>query len=127
MNRIDKVVVFHPLRGEQLEEILEIEVVMVQQRVLETAKEWFLFRLTPVAGNFLLKEGTDMKYGKWHLKRAIERYLVYPLANLLATEQVSLSDVISVDWDGTGNGLRFSKEAAEAVSIVTTTMADQQP
>ena len=47
MNRIDKVVVFHPLRSEQLEQILEIELGMVQQRVLETAKGRFLFRVTP--------------------------------------------------------------------------------
>ena len=63
MNRIDKVVAFHPLRSEQLEQILEIELGMVQQRVLETAKGRFLFRLTPAAREFLLREGTDMKYG----------------------------------------------------------------
>src|ERR1700686_5124533 len=69
MNRIDKLVVFHPLRSEQLEQILEIELGMVQQRVLETAKGRFLFRVTPPARDFLLREGTDMKYGARHLKR----------------------------------------------------------
>src|SRR6202167_1847952 len=49
MNRIDKVVVFHPLREEQLEQILEIELGMVQQRVLETARGRFLFRVSPAA------------------------------------------------------------------------------
>src|SRR6266849_3171611 len=93
MNRIDKVVVFHPLRSEQLEQILEIELGMVQQRVLETAKGRFLFRVLPAAREFLLREGTDLKYGARHLKRAIERHVVYPLASLLATEQVSLGDV----------------------------------
>jgi ATP-dependent Clp protease ATP-binding subunit ClpA len=73
---------------------------MVQQRVLETAKGRFLFRVTQPARDFLLREGTDMKYGARHLKRAIERHVVYPLASLLATEQVSLGDVISIDWDG---------------------------
>ncbi len=52
MNRIDKVVVFHPLRSEQLEQILEIELGMVQQRVLETAKGRFLFRVTQPARGF---------------------------------------------------------------------------
>src|SRR5579871_271590 len=75
MNRIDKVVVFHPLRSEQLEQILEIELGMVQQRVLETAKGRFLFRVTQPARDFLLREGTDLKYGARHLKRAIERHL----------------------------------------------------
>ena len=111
MNRIDKTVVFHPLRSEQLEQILEIELGMVQQRVLETAKGRFLFRVTPPAREFLLREGTDLKYGARHLKRAIERYLVYPLASLLATEQVHLGDMISVNWNGSENGLMFLKEA----------------
>jgi ATP-dependent Clp protease ATP-binding subunit ClpA len=114
MNRIDKTVVFHPLRSEQLEQILEIELGMVQQRVLETAKGRFLFRVTQPARDFLLREGTDMKYGARHLKRAIERHVVYPLASLLATEQVSLGDVISIDWDGVEAGLKFSKEAEGA-------------
>src|SRR6202140_5428308 len=69
MNRIDKLVVFHPLRSEQLEQILEIELGMVQQRVLETAKGRFLFRVTHPARDFLLRQGTDMKYGARHLKR----------------------------------------------------------
>jgi len=115
MNRIDKVVVFHPLRSEQLEQILEIELGMVQQRVLETAKGRFLFRVTPAAREFLLREGTDLKYGARHLKRAIERYVVYPLASLLATEQVSLGDVISIDWIREENALTFLKEAEGAL------------
>ena len=115
MNRIDKMVVFHPLRSEQLEQILEIELGMVQQRVLETAKGRFLFRVTQPAREFLLREGTDMKYGARHLKRAIERHVVYPLASLLATEQVSLGDVISIDWHGGEMGLTFLKEAEGAL------------
>jgi len=115
MNRIDKTVVFHPLRSEQLEQILEIELGMVQQRVLETAKGRFLFRVTQPAKDFLLREGTDLKYGARHLKRAIERYLVYPLASLLATEQVCLGDVVSIDWDSAENSLTFIKEAEGAL------------
>src|ERR1700757_4440615 len=128
MNRLDKIVVFHPLRAEQLEQILEIELGMVHQRVLETAKGRFLFRVTQSAREFLLKEGTDLKYGARHLKRAIERHIVYPLASLLATEQVSLGDVISIDWDGAEQALRFSKEAEGALvpvpSPVPETMAE---
>jgi ATP-dependent Clp protease ATP-binding subunit ClpB len=126
MNRIDKVVVFHPLRSEQLEQILEIELGMVQQRVLETAKGRFLFRVTPAAREFLLREGTDMKYGARHLKRAIERHVVYPLASLLATEQVSLGDVISIDWDGKELGLKFSKEAEGALIPVNTPPPEEE-
>ena len=108
LNRLDKVVVFHPLRDEQLEQILQIELGQVQRRVLETARGQFLFRLTAgAAQTFLLKEGTDTRYGARHLKRAIERHLVYPLANLLATEQVKLGDIICVDWDRRAGRARF--------------------
>jgi ATP-dependent Clp protease ATP-binding subunit ClpB len=125
MNRIDKVVVFHPLRSEQLEQILEIELGTVQQRVMETAHGRFLMQVKPAAREFLLREGTDLKYGARHLKRAIERHVVYPLANLLATEQVSLGDLISIDWDGVEAGLKFSKEA-EGV-VVSATLPSTKP
>jgi len=115
MNRLDKVVVFHPLRPEQLEQILEIELGMVQQRVLDTARGQFLFRVTPEARGYLLREGTDIKYGARHLKRAIERHVVYPLANLLATEQVKLGDMLCIDWDEGEGRLIFQKEGEGAV------------
>lgn len=110
MNRLDKVVVFHPLKTEQLQEILEIELGAVQRRVLDTAKRQFLFRVTPGGREFLLKEGTDLKYGARHLKRAIERHVVYPMASLLATNQVHFGDVLSIDWDGAQSRLVFQKE-----------------
>jgi ATP-dependent Clp protease ATP-binding subunit ClpB len=110
MNRLDKVVVFHPLRREQLEQVLEIELGQVQQRVLETAKGQFLFRVTGQGREFLLQEGTDQRYGARHLKRAIERHIVYPLANLLATEQVHLGDLVCIDWNTEQDRLTFVRE-----------------
>src|SRR6195256_5460540 len=115
MNRLDKTVVFHPLRREQLEEVLDIELGQVQQRVLETAKGQFLFRVTTAGRDFLLKEGTDQRYGARHLKRAIERHVVYPLANLLGTEQVHLGDLVRIDWDGVHNALTFVREGEGAL------------
>jgi ATP-dependent Clp protease ATP-binding subunit ClpA len=111
MNRIDKTVVFRPLRREQLERILEIELTMVQQRLLETPRGHFVFRATRAAKDFLLREGTDLKYGARHLKRTIERHLVYPLASLLATDQVTTGETISVDWNGMTGRLMFLKKA----------------
>jgi len=116
MNRLDKVVVFHPLQRKQLEQVLDIELAMVQQRVLETAKGQFLFRVTTNGRDFLLQEGTDQRYGARHLKRAIERHVVYPMANLLATEQVRMGDMICVDWDTSEDHLDFIREG-ENVAI----------
>jgi ATP-dependent Clp protease ATP-binding subunit ClpA len=115
MNRLDKVVVFHPLHKEQLQEVLDIELGQVQQRVLDTAKGQFLFRVTPAGRDFLLQEGTDQRYGARHLKRAIERHVVYPLANLLATDQVNLGDLVCIDWDKTNNRLTFVREGEGAL------------
>ena len=115
MNRLDKVVVFHPLRREQLQEVLNIELGQGQQRVLDTAKGQFLFRVTDTGRDFLLKEGTDQRYGARHLKRAIERHVVYPLANLLATDQVSLGDLVRIDWDESHKQLTFVREGEGAL------------
>jgi len=115
MNRIDKVVVFKTLRSEHLQQILEIELGMVQQRILmAAAANQFVFNCTPVVKTFLLREGTDPKYGARHLKRAIERHLVFPLANLVATGQVKLGDFIRVDLNPEGS-LMFVKEAEGAM------------
>jgi ATP-dependent Clp protease ATP-binding subunit ClpB len=116
MNRIDKTVVFRTLRSEHLEQILEIELGMVQQRVLTaSAANQFVFNCTPKVKSFLLHEGTDPKYGARHLKRAIERNLVFPLANLVATGQVKLGDFIRVDLNAEGQ-LTFVKEAEGAMA-----------
>src|SRR5271154_3283680 len=115
MNRIDKVVVFKTLRPEHLQQILEIELGMVQQRVLMAAgAHQFVFNCTQQVKNFLLAEGTDPKYGARHLKRAIERHLVFPLANLVATGQVKLGDFVRVDMLGDSK-LTFVKEAEGAM------------
>ncbi|MBS1851658.1 MAG: ATP-dependent Clp protease ATP-binding subunit [Acidobacteria bacterium] len=115
MNRIDKVVVFKTLRQEHLQQILEIELGMVQQRILmASAANQFVFNCTAKVKSFLLHEGTDPKYGARHLKRAIERQIVFPLANLVATGQVKLGDFIRIDLNPEGK-LTFVKEAEGAM------------
>ena len=115
MNRIDKVVVFKTLRSEHLSQILEIELGMVQQRILLAAgANQFVFNCTTKVKEFLLKEGTDPRYGARHLKRAIERNIVFPLANLVATGQVKLGDFVRVDLTGESH-LTFVKEAEGAM------------
>jgi len=111
MNRLDKVVVFRTLTPTHLRQVLDIELNEVQNRIMssQTDKQ-FIFRCTLEAKEFLLKEGTDLKYGARHLKRAIERHLVYPLSNLIATGQIGLGDVIKIDLSAEDEKLLFSKE-----------------
>src|SRR5947199_10840922 len=111
MNRIDKVVVFRTLNQQHLRQVLDIELNEVQNRIMSSQSDkQFIFRCTANTKDFLLKEGTDLKYGARHLKRAIERHLVYPLSNLIATGQIGVGDVIKIDLGQSGEKLAFSKE-----------------
>lgn len=117
MNRIDKIVVFKTLRPVHLRQILEIELGSVQQRVLSApGTNKFVFNCTESVKNFLLEEGTDPKYGARHLKRAIERNIVFPLANLVATAQLSFGDVVRIDLSADGR-MTFMKEAEGTMSL----------
>jgi|KBSMisStandDraft_5_1062788.scaffolds.fasta_scaffold70922_2 ATP-dependent Clp protease ATP-binding subunit ClpB len=112
MNRIDKVVVFKPLGESELRRILDLELGQVQQRILYSpAEKCFVFTVSDAGKDFLLGEGTDLKYGARHLKRAIERLLVHPLSNLMATSQVTAGDWIQADFDAERRCLLFTKEA----------------
>jgi ATP-dependent Clp protease ATP-binding subunit ClpB len=114
MNRIDKVVVFRPLGQPELRKILGLELNILQQRIFNSSTTTpFVFSLTDAAKDFLLREGTDMKYGARHLKRAIDRTLVHPLSNLIATQQVRGGDLIKVDFEAHLNQLTFAKEAED--------------
>jgi ATP-dependent Clp protease ATP-binding subunit ClpA len=111
MNRIDKVVVFRTLKREHLEKILEFELGRVQQRIMSSGvSRQFVFSCTPTARDFLINEGTDSRSGARHLKRAIERHLVFPLSNLLATDQIQLGDLVTIDYNDQTSKLMFVKE-----------------
>lgn len=112
MNRIDKTVVFKPLGESELRRILDLELGQVQQRIMISPSEKsFVFTASDSAKDYLLKEGTDARYGARHLKRAIERLIVHPLSNLIATNQVESGDWIQADFDSEMECLLFTKEA----------------
>jgi len=115
MNRIDKVVVFRSLKEHHLGRILTIELKAVQDRITESAGTKFIFECSDEAKQFLLNEGIDLKYGARHLKRSIERHLVYPLSNLVATQQVETGDFVTVDFDPDKKVLTFTKQAGKMI------------
>ena len=115
MNRIDKVVVFRSLKEHHLRQILDLELAAVQDRIMRSAGIKFLFQCSDTAKDMLLSEGIDYKYGARHLKRSVERFLVYPLSNLVATEQVGLGDLVYVDLNEVGKRLIFSKRSGGAL------------
>lgn len=128
MNRIDKVVVFRSLKEHHLRQILDIELGAVQNRITESAGTKFVFECSDRAKEFLLSEGIDLKYGARHLKRAIERFLVYPLSNLVATEQVETGDLVMIDFDEDAEKLIFSKQSGKMiVSETEENPSDEEP
>jgi len=129
MNRIDKVVVFRTLNQQHLRQVLDIELNDVQNRIMASQSDkQFIFKCTSEAKEFLLREGTDIKYGARHLKRAIERHLVYPISNLIATGQIGLGDVIKIDLSASGGRLTFSKDRAiSSFSVPDSTMVSEVP
>ena len=113
MNRIDKTVVFHPLSETELREILDIELAALQRRIWDSSQNApFAFSVTDDAKAYLLREGTDIRYGARHLKRAIDRAVVRPMSNLLATHQVHGGDLVRVDYDPERQLLAFYRDAA---------------
>jgi len=125
MNRIDQVVVFQALGNEALRRILAIELNVVQQRVFNSAHVLpFVISVSQNAKDFLLNEGTDLKYGARHLKRAIDRLLVHPLSNLMASNQVRGGDLVRVDFDCDAQKLIFFKDAEDLSTHAMLQMVD---
>jgi len=94
-NRIDTTVVFNNLDASDIQKVCECELGKVQNRMRE-APTPFLFSVSSDAKNALAAEGYSAKYGAREIKRVIERRLVQPLANLVASGQVGAGDVLKV-------------------------------
>jgi ATP-dependent Clp protease ATP-binding subunit ClpA len=111
LNRLDKIVVFRSLGNEELNRIIDIELERVQQRVqMASAGKPFLINVTDSARKLLLTQGIDLRYGARPLKRAIERLLVHPLSNLMASGQIQQHDRIRVTHNGESGSLTFFRE-----------------
>jgi ATP-dependent Clp protease ATP-binding subunit ClpB len=111
LNRLDKIVVFRALGNEELNRIIDIEIERVQQRVQRaSAGKPFFIDVTGSARKLLLPEGIDLRYGARPLKRAIERLLVHPLSNLMASGQIRHHDRIRVTHNGESPLLTFFRE-----------------
>src|SRR5580698_2832227 len=108
INRIDQVVVYHPLGADALRKILSLELNVVQQRIFSSAHVLpFVISVSEPAKDFLLAEGTDLNYGARHLKRAIDKLLVHPMSNLMASSQVRGGDLVRIDFDRDAQKLIF--------------------
>jgi ATP-dependent Clp protease ATP-binding subunit ClpA len=115
INRIDKVVVFHSLTENHLRRILDLELCALQQRIISSARTTFIFSCSDSVKELLLREGTDTRYGARHLKRSIERLLVMPMSNLVASGQISFGDSIYADLEDNGSEISFARRSWQTI------------
>ncbi len=102
LNRIDEVIVFHPLSEEDISNIVDILIRDLKDRLKE--KE-IAITLSDEARTFLVEKGFDQKYGARPLKRAIQRYLEDPLSEEILKDYFNDGDHIEVSVEG--DRLRF--------------------
>jgi ATP-dependent Clp protease ATP-binding subunit ClpA len=116
INRLDKILVFRPLGQQELRSVLGLELQSIRERIGNAAGTTSIkFDVSEAGQDFLLEEGTDARYGARHLKRTVDRLLVQPLANLMATGQILAGDRIQVELDRSGlrDRLLFFKKLPE--------------
>lgn len=129
INRLDKVVVFLSLSEDTLRQILRNELKALQWRIWGSPFRDFAFgtdapqpqrlsvyfKLTDAAFEFVLKEGTSDLYGARELNRTIDRYLSFPLAALISSEQVVSGDKIKIDYESEKEDLTFLKDGSTLI------------
>jgi ATP-dependent Clp protease ATP-binding subunit ClpC len=94
LNRLDDVIVFHPLTRDHIAQIVTIILRDVQKRLGE---EELTLRLTPAANDFLVDHGYDEHYGARPLKRAVQKYVEDPLSEKILVGEFARGDEIEVD------------------------------
>ena len=100
LNRIDDIVVFHPLGMEQIEKIVDIQLADVRARL---AKERMTLEITPAAKQMLAAGGLDPVFGARPLKRLIQREVVDAIARAIIDGRVHEGDEVKIDVDGDGS------------------------
>jgi ATP-dependent Clp protease ATP-binding subunit ClpB len=107
LNRVDEIVVFHPLAREQLRQIVEIQLARLRKRLEERKIE---LELTDKARDYLAEHGYDPSFGARPLKRLIQRELETALGRKLLVGEVRDNSRVKVDANA--RGLDFKSEAA---------------
>ncbi|MBK6842090.1 MAG: ATP-dependent Clp protease ATP-binding subunit [Gemmatimonadetes bacterium] len=104
LNRLDDVIVFHPLQKEHIAQIVGIMLRDVQKRMSEGE---LTLKLSDPASDFLARNGYDEQYGARPLKRAIQRYIEDPLSEKILLGEFAKGDEIEVDLAEDGQKLAF--------------------
>jgi ATP-dependent Clp protease ATP-binding subunit ClpB len=97
LNRLDEIVIFHPLSAEHIEAIV---VLFADDLVARLHGQGVELELTPAARAWLAREGYDPVYGARPLRRFIQRQLETPLARMLVSGEIRSGGRVSADVDG---------------------------
>ena len=97
LNRIDDIVVFHPLGMSEIEKIVDIQLADVRARL---ARERMMLEISPAAKQMLAVGGLDPVFGARPLKRLIQREVVDAIARAIIDGRVREGDTVTVDMDG---------------------------
>ena len=109
LNRVDEIIVFHPLGKDEIAGIVDIQLRLLRQRLAERK---LTVTLTDAAREYLAVKGYDSAFGARPLKRLIRREVQDALAMRLLSGQIKEGDEVEIDRDGEGEGLVFRTEAA---------------
>lgn len=104
LNRIDEIIVFHPLYKEDMKAILDIMLRSVTSRVMENME--LKLKVTDEAQDYLIDKGFDEKYGARPLRRALQTYLEDSMAEEILEGRIERGDSVTVEKGE--NGLKFS-------------------
>jgi len=115
INRLDHVIVFRPLGQVELEQILELELGQIQNRILQASLgqgriPQFIILFSPEAKEFLLTQGRDDRYGARFLKRTLERLVMRPVVNLITSSQIQNRSALRISL--LQDRLTFHQEAS---------------
>jgi ATP-dependent Clp protease ATP-binding subunit ClpC len=116
LNRVDEVVVFHELRREDIEQIVDIQVRQVNERLDEYG---VTLQLTDAGRSLLVNEGFDPQFGARPLRRAIQRLIEDPLAEKMLKNEFSAGETVLVDVENGEIHLRHGDPLDEPATLLS--------
>ncbi len=114
INRIDEIIVFHPLTPEHVRRIVDLQVGYLSKRLEE---QGYTLELSPEAREWLARQGFDPVYGARPMRRAIQRHLESPLSKAILRGEYRVGDTIVVYVDEGGGSLRFERRVASPIAV----------
>jgi len=104
LNRIDDVIIFNPLEKEDIEKIIDIELKGLYERIKALGYE---LRISKAAKDFIAEKGFDPNFGARPLKRAIQKYLEDPMAEVMIKSVLEEGDYVSVGYNKAKDEIRI--------------------